>query len=166
MAAEEDATGEPRERRAPRWALPLVAVLLVAELLGLVGLGGALLAHMSSSDGAAGVAASSGEETRERVTLYIGLNDGDANEQLLPTDEARAIVDEICLSHTGGFTSYVARGGWKDDAAVFKEQTLVYVLTGVDDDALRSILDEVLARLNQRSILVERSEVDSYYYTG
>lgn len=161
------AAGESREWRTPRWALPLVAVLLVAELLGLVGLGGALLAHTSSSDGAAGVAASSGEDARERVTLYIGLNDKDANEQLLSTDEARAIVDEICLSYAGGFTSYVARGGWEDDdGTVFEEQTLVYVLTGVDDDALRSILDEALARLNQRSILVERSEVDSYYYTG
>lgn len=100
-------------------------------------------------------------------TLYIGLNDKDTYTQLIPTEEARAAVDEICLKYVEGFTAYEARGGWTDESgALTRENTLVYIISGADEEQITAIMDEVLKELNQSAILLSTETAETIYYSG
>ncbi|MCL2696120.1 MAG: DUF3574 domain-containing protein [Clostridiales bacterium] len=99
--------------------------------------------------------------------LYIGLNDKDTYAQIIPTDEAVALVNAICLKYASGYTMQFAQGGWTDETGTLtQEDTLVYTIAYADERAILSIMDEVLAALNQNSILVERRGTASAYYEG
>ena len=109
-----------------------------------------------------------GEETTtsEKYTLYIGTNDKDTYTQLIPTDEAREIVNSICEKYIGGYTTIDAHGGWVDETGTeTKENTLVYVFYDVSEEQIINIMDEVITALNQNSILVESNTVNSLYYS-
>lgn len=100
-------------------------------------------------------------------TLYIGTNDKDTYTQLISLDEAKEIVDNICVKYVEGYTVMEANGGWVDETGTLTEEgTLVYNFTDVQEEDLALIMDEVLQELNQNSILVETSDVQSYYYYG
>lgn len=102
-----------------------------------------------------------------KYTAYIGINDQDANESLLSPEEASALVNAICMRHTGGFTQAQAKGHWQNDAGIwFDEPSLVYVFYDISPEALGQILDETLAALNQSSILVEAEDCRFTYYDG
>jgi len=97
--------------------------------------------------------------------LYIGTNDKDTYEQIIPTDEAREIVNSICAKYVDGYTSDVCEGGWVDEKNILTEEnTLVYTINGADETAIISIMDEVLTALNQNAVLVERRDVSSVFY--
>lgn len=102
-----------------------------------------------------------------KYILYIGTNDKYTYEQIIPTDEARQIVNEICSRHVGGYTVMEAMGGWVDEKGILtQEHTLVYSFIYTDEDAIIAIMDEVLVALNQNSILIERADVSSSFYRG
>ncbi|MCL2003948.1 MAG: hypothetical protein FWG72_08100 [Oscillospiraceae bacterium] len=108
-------------------------------------------------------------ESDERVqyVLYIGTNDKDTYEQMIPTEEAVEIVNAIIARHAGGYTMQYSVGGWVDERDLWThENTLVYTLSWIEEEAVRAIMDEVLAALNQNSILVEKSTVLSVFYSG
>ena len=122
---------------------------------------------------AAGPAPASGEnlsgqlETGEKYILYIGTNDKETYTQLIPTEEAREMVDEICAKYTGGYTESDARGGWTDETGTLtRENTLVYEFYQIEEETLVQIMDEILAALNQNSILAEKRAVSYTYYSG
>ena len=46
------------------------------------------------------------------------------------------------------------------------EHTLVCVIDGASDEAVKGIMDEALKAFNQHSILLEFSETNSLYYDG
>ncbi len=105
--------------------------------------------------------------TGEKYLLYIGLNDKDTYTQLLSDEEARDLVSSICVKYTGGYTASQAKGGWMDETdTLTQENTLVYAFYDVGEEQLVSIMDEILERLNQNSILVERQEAVYTYYSG
>lgn len=100
-------------------------------------------------------------------TLYIGLNDKDTYTQEIPTDEARAIVDSICIKHVSAFTTSDAQGAWTDDIGVLsRENTLVYMFTDAKESQITAIMDELLVALNQSSILVNVNSVQMIQYSG
>ena len=69
-------------------------------------------------------------------------------------EEAKETVNGICAKYVEGYTVTEAQGGWVDETGTLtEEQTLVYSFTGVSEEALTSIMDEVLKELNQNSIL-------------
>lgn len=106
-------------------------------------------------------------ETGEKYILYIGTNDKEAYTQLIPTDEAREIVNEICARYTDGYTGSDARGGWVDENGMLtQENTLVYEFYQIEEETLVRIMDDILAELNQNSILVERQQAVYTYYSG
>jgi len=108
-------------------------------------------------------------ETAENAQyiLYIGTNDKDTYEQIIPTDEAREIVNFICAKYVDGYTSDVCEGGWVDEKNILtQENTLVYTINDADETAIISIMDEVLTALNQNAILVERRDVSGVFYHG
>ena len=102
-----------------------------------------------------------------QYVLYIGLNDRYTYEQIIPTDKALEIVNEIFVRHVGGYTVHHAFGGWLDEYGVFtQENTLVYTILYASREQIYAIMDEVLVALNQNSILVERRVTYSFFYGG
>lgn len=102
----------------------------------------------------------------EKYVLYIGLNDKDTYEQEISTEEARAIVNAVCAEYTEGYTASDAVGGWVDETdRLTQEQTLVYAFYDITEEQLISIMDEVLVRLNQNTLLLERQQAVYTYYS-
>ena len=99
--------------------------------------------------------------------LYIGTNDKDTYEQIIPTDEAVEIVNGICAKYAEGWTMSQAQGGWVDEKNILtQENTLVYYFAYISESDIVAIMDEILTVLNQNSILVERRDISSVFYNG
>lgn len=102
-------------------------------------------------------------EASDKYLLYIGLNDKDTNNQEITTKEARTIINSICLKYIDGYTVVEANGGWTNETGLqVQENTLVYTIYGISEETLTKIMDEIIIKLNQSSILVE---VQKSYYT-
>jgi len=120
----------------------------------------------SSGDTSTGSIAFENAEYGQYV-LYIGTNDKDTYEQIIPLDEAVEIVNAICAKHVGGWTMKHARGGWVDEKNILtQENTLVYFIAWASEADVIAIMDEVLVALNQNSILIERRDISSVFYRG
>ncbi|MBR3105053.1 MAG: DUF3574 domain-containing protein [Lachnospiraceae bacterium] len=103
----------------------------------------------------------------EKYTLYLGLNDKDTYEQIIPTDTALELANRICAKHAGGYTQFSARGGWtNDDGTMGHENTIVYQLYDISETDLKALLNALIVTFNQSSVLVEKSEAVYIYYTG
>ncbi|MEG0329689.1 MAG: hypothetical protein RR602_06710 [Longicatena sp.] len=106
-------------------------------------------------------------QVAKKYTLYIGINDKDTYTQLISTNQARDIVNEICIRYVGGYSAWEAIGGYVDDTKTLtQEHTLVYSFYDVKEEQITSIMDEVLDKLNQSTILVECEDAKSMYYGG
>ena len=102
-----------------------------------------------------------------QYVLYIGTNDKDTYEQIIPTDVAIEIVNGICAKHVEGYTASGAQGGWVDGNGVLtRENTLVYTISYAEESNIVAIMDEILSALNQNAILIERRDVASTFYSG
>ena len=102
-----------------------------------------------------------------KYTVYIGTNDKDTYSKVMPLEQAKKIVNEICMDHVGGYTVNLAAGGWVDEKGVeTMEDSLVYTFCDISEEQLTAILDDVLEELNQNSILVEHQQVETTYYTS
>lgn len=98
-------------------------------------------------------------ESSRKFTLYVGLNDKDVYEQLIPTEEARSLLNAVAMKHVDGFTVRSARGFWKDEkGAPSSENTLVYDFVDATDAQITAIVTDMLAAMNQSAILVEKTE--------
>lgn len=143
--------------------LPWVVLILSAINLCLLGV---IVLYLFQNPLSASSAFPESEPTM-RYTLYIGTNDQDTYTQLISLEEAKETVNEICGKYVEGYTVTEAEGGWVDETGTLtEEETLVYSFTGISEEALTSIMDEVLKELNQNSILVETSNVYHRYYYG
>ena len=103
------------------------------------------------------------EDPTTSYTLYIGLNDKDANKQLITSEDAVKKAREICLGHVDGCTISQATGYWQSDGTVYKENTVVCVISGATQDQVNAIADEADKEFNQNSVLVQSAELQSYY---
>ena len=131
----------------------LAVIFLFLYLFSPSGSDGGLLGFESTENG--------------QYVLYIGTNDKDTYEQIIPTDEAVEIVNGICAKYAEGWTMSHANGGWVDEKGILtQENTLIYTFAYIDEADIVSIMDEVLTALNQNSILVERRELSSVFYNG
>lgn len=106
-------------------------------------------------------------EEAPEYTLYIGLNDKDTYCQLISVEEAREIVDAICIRYVDGYTVMEAKGAWVDEKNILtQENTLVYLFREVDEESLKEIMNEVIIALNQNTILLEKQTAAYIYYGG
>jgi hypothetical protein len=102
-----------------------------------------------------------------KYILYIGTNDKDTYTPLLSLEEAKEKIGAICRRHVSGYTVQEAAGGWTDETGAFtSEQTLIYSFSDAREADIIAIMDEVLAELNQNSILVEHQDLTYCYYSG
>lgn len=137
-------------------AIILEAVALLGIIIYLMQTGSAADSKNSIFDSEYGV----------KYVLYIGLNDKDTYVQEIPTEEAINIVNNICAEYAGGYTMQNAEGGWYDEKEnLTKETSLVYILTDIDEDSVKMIMDDVISALDQNSILVERQDIMYTYYS-
>lgn len=149
----------------------IVVIFLIIEALALAGIIGYLVlsqnAQNSQNTKTVGTILDYEDAENGKYVLYIGLNDKDTYEQIIPTDEAKDIVNRICTKYVEGYTVSEANGGWVDETRTLTEEsTLVYILSDVKEEDMIAIMDEVLAALNQNSILIERQEYAYSFYSG
>ena len=144
---------ETKRAKGLRIAVVLIAALLICNLIAT----GSLL----------GKQAERGADEQTKYTLYIGTNDKDTYQQEIPFEECRRIVTEICARHTGGCTLSDAAGFWTDDSgAITSEQTIQCVLEDISEEEVHAIADEVIAALNQNSVMIETQQVSTAFYSG
>ena len=111
--------------------------------------------------------AGSGDGGSVQYVMYVGTNDKDTYKMEHTEEEARDIVDQICLKHFEGYTLQDATGAWTDDAGVAThEYSLVCYFDGAEESAVKAAADEILAALNQSAVLIEKDVIDMEYYGG
>lgn len=100
-----------------------------------------------------------------QYVMYIGTNDKDTYEQIISTDDAKAIVDGICFKYLEGYTIQDATGSWVDEKGIpTHENTIVCYFDGTDRETVYKIADEVIAALNQNTVLIEEDQIRTEYY--
>lgn len=105
------------------------------------------------------------EEEVGRYLVYIGINDKDTMHPVYTVDEAIDIVNGINFKYTDGFTVVPALGYWKsEEGREFEEESLLYIYYGIAEDRLYGIVDEVIAALNQESVLIDAGWGDVGFY--
>ncbi len=122
---------------------------------------------LASSGCAVQEKASLANQTDFKYTMYIGSNDKDIYKQLMRDDEAEKLMSEICLKYVEGYTFSKRQGAYKNEKGVVtKENSLVFEFYDASDEKIRSIMDEALVKLNQNSILIEKTKVNYQFYEG
>lgn len=107
------------------------------------------------------------DQTDFKYTMYIGLYDKDTYKQLMSDDQAQQLISEICLKYVDGYTFSKRQGAYKNEKGVVtQESSLVYEFYSVNDEAIKKIMDEAIEKLNQSSILIEKTKVNYRFYEG
>ena len=161
------------ESREGRKGYKVVILLLVINFLMSVGIIGFLAIQytdrrqVGQEPRAKGSMLTEQMEMGKKYVLYIGTNDKDSYKQVISTEEAREMVNEICIKYVDGYTASEAKGGWVDETdTLTQENTLVYAFYEVTEEQLVNIMEEILEALNQNAILVEKQEAIYTYYSG
>ena len=112
-------------------------------------------------------AAQSGDGTAVQYVMYVGTNDKDTYKLEHTQEEARKIVDEVCLKYFEGYTLQEATGAWTDEKKnITHEYTLVCYFDGAEKETVYKAANEVIAALNQNSVLIEQDNIRIEYYSG
>lgn len=103
----------------------------------------------------------------QQYVMYVGTNDKDTYKSEISVDEAKNIVDEICLKHFDGYTIQDAVGSWKDETGTSThENTIVCYFDNADKQTVYAVANEVIKKLNQNTVLIETDNVKTEYYSG
>jgi len=99
-------------------------------------------------------------------SILIGLTTKDFSKHF-SIAEAREIINGICLNHVKGYISSVSgEGGYCGEASSGAEQVLIYTVYGATDSQIHLIAGDILDRLCQESVLIEKNRNLRYYYFG
>ena len=102
-----------------------------------------------------------------QYVMYVGTNDKDTYKMEMSQEEARNIVDQVCLKYFEGYTLQEATGAWTDETGtITHEYTLVCYFDGADKATVYKAADEVIKALNQNTVLIEESDITVEYYGG
>lgn len=107
------------------------------------------------------------KELSTQFVMYVGTNDKDTYAPKFSQEEAKNIVDGICLKHFEGYTLQEAIGSWTDEKNnITHEYTIVCYFDDADKETVYKAADEIIAALNQNTVLIERDEISIEYYSG
>ena len=110
---------------------------------------------------------SAGEDNSVQYVMYVGTNDKDTYQPEHSQEEARDIVDRVCLKYFEGYTLQDATGAWTDETGeITHEYTLVCYFDGADKETVYRAADEIIEVLNQNTVLIEKDEITTEYYGG
>jgi len=102
-----------------------------------------------------------------QYVMYVGTNDKDTYKPEHTQEEARNIVDEVCLKYFDGYTLMDATGSWVDETGTaIHEYTLVCYFDGADKETVYKAADDLRAALNQSAVLIEETAIKMDYYMG
>ena len=97
--------------------------------------------------------------------MYVGTNDKDTYQPEHSQEEAREIVDQVCLKYLEGYTLQEATGAWTDETGqITHEYTLVCYFDDADKATVYRAADEVIEALNQNTVLIEEDEISIEFY--
>lgn len=100
----------------------------------------------------------------KKYTLYIGLNDAETHTQVISTESARRIVENVFFDAIGGATITESRGIYRhDDGTRVIENTIRAEVFGADAADIRYVAEYLKKALNQESIAVETAEIVSEF---
>lgn len=101
-----------------------------------------------------------------QYVMYVGTNDKDTYQPEYTPEEAMQIVDAICLDYFDGYTLQEATGSWKDEKDhITHEYTIVCYFDGAEEEDVYRAADDIIAALNQNTVLIEQKEIRMDYYT-
>ena len=101
-----------------------------------------------------------------QYVLYLGTNDKDTNEPVLPPEEAKEQLKKILIQRFGGYTITDANGGWiGDDGTEYQEYTLVIHLSDTTLEDVHSLCDELIDVFDQSSVLIQENETTTEFYS-
>ena len=107
-----------------------------------------------------------------KTILTIGLNDKDAETQLIKTEEARAIIENILINECNilAFTAFECTGVYRmySTGHIVREQSIrVEIVDEVRLDTRLDVFPRLLSRLkcalNQESIMIEIAPAEVYF---
>lgn len=100
----------------------------------------------------------------KKFTLYIGLNDQKTKHQEITTIDAYKITSNIFAATTGGATITEAMGVYThDNGDIVIEPSLRCEIFGADIEQIYTAAEQIKTALNQESIALEESEVNSRF---
>ena len=99
-----------------------------------------------------------------KYTLYIGLNDQTEKIQLIETEKAVKIVQDIFREKVDGSTVFMGNGNYThDDGTRVNENTIIGLVFTDDENAVKEAAMEIKTVLNQEYIIIEKAVVDSLF---
>ena len=102
-----------------------------------------------------------------QYVMYVGTNDKDTYKPEHSEEEARDIVDQICLKYFEGYTLQDATGSWTDEKSnITHEYTLVCYFDDADKETVYKAADDIRRELNQNTILIEQDYINIDFYSG
>ena len=105
--------------------------------------------------------------TTTQFVMYVGTNDKDTYKPEHTNEEAKDIVDKICLKHFEGYTLQEATGSWTDEKKnITHEYTLVCYFDDTNKETVYKAADEIIKELNQNTVLIEQDNIRTEYYSG
>lgn len=105
------------------------------------------------------------DDVKTQYIMYVGINDRDTYEQIISTDDAKAIINTICHKYLEGYTVQEAVGSWTDEKGIpTHENTVVCYFNDASEEEVYEIADEVLKELNQNKILIVKNSVKIDFY--
>ena len=106
-------------------------------------------------------------QTTEMVYhVYFGLNDADTGKQEVTTDDASSYIRSVIESYGYGYTEHRTYGAYTENGESKGNDTLVYMLTFVEEENVEKIANEVVDHLNLASVLCQKEEMPYTFYAG
>ncbi|MBO6229583.1 MAG: DUF3574 domain-containing protein [Ruminiclostridium sp.] len=125
------------------------------------------VAFNTISSTAVSASSEASEGSSMQYVMYVGTNDKDTYRLEMTEEEAKNIVDEVCLKYFEGYTLQEATGAWTDEKKnITHEYTLVCYFDGADKETVYKAADELIEKLNQNSVLIEEDKINIEYYSG
>lgn len=60
-----------------------------------------------------------------QYTMYVGINDQDTYKQIISSEDAKTIVDNICFKYLEGYKIQDAIGSWVDENGAVKNRYIL-----------------------------------------
>ena len=140
-----------------KWNIIIVTAVVIAVCLSAVSLG--LSLNRPSTE-------STQQSKDVQYVLYLGTNDKDTDEPVLPPEQAKEQLKDILIQRFGGYTITDANGGWVgDDGTEYQEYTLVIYLSDTTLEDVHSLCDELIDVYNQSSVLIQANVTTTEFYS-
>lgn len=105
--------------------------------------------------------------TITQYVMYVGTNDKDTYEQIISTDDAKAVIDTACQKYLEEYTLQEAVGSWVDEKGIVThEETIICIFDSASEEEVYAVADQVIKELNQNTVLIEKSSVRMDFYGG